>query len=524
MKLKKTIKTILTLSVLNVMFFPTVFAVKTTEAKADTEISSMVHIYNDLSELKKSGDKNGYLPENRKWQGLPSVAVTGKRIWVTLYSGGTKEPDPNGKNYTALLYSENGGQTWVDPYIVFDNPGKDSYMTVWASPEGKLFLYFIVKTDAKSYYMYEYYCSNPEAEDIKDVEWKGRRTEKGASSKPFVITNEEGKTEWVCFKNYELLCSVDNGGTWTPKGKITPHEETKPYLDTDEPSLYQKSNGDLVALFRIGNGALGGVQKFTSTDGGKTWSEGEFNLGEPYLSPGSKITSLSLSSGSIAICSHNNNTSVGGPYRNGLTLFLSENDGETWDKITLEETASSYPEMYEGKDGKIYVAYDRGRYTTNSVRLTIITEKEIKDGVYNDKLNHNIKVSGVGKTKDIVGTNLDSEITVKVGTKYGDVLALFPETVELYDESGKINYLNKSDFLCYDYKADKEGVYVFEPSSLPENLLDVHDIVKVNVKVKKESGSGCGSAVTGKYGAYAALTTILITLGGATKCLRKKRR
>ena len=120
MKLKKTIKTILTLSVLNVMFFPTVFALKTTEAKADTEISSMVHIYNDLSELKKSGDKNGYLPENRKWQGLPSVAVTGKRIWVTLYSGGTKEPDPNGKNYTALLYSENGGQTWVDPYIVFD--------------------------------------------------------------------------------------------------------------------------------------------------------------------------------------------------------------------------------------------------------------------------------------------------------------------------------------------------------------------------------------------------------------------
>ena len=403
MKLKKTIKTILTVSVLTVMFFPTVFAVKTTEAKADTEISSMVHIYNDLSELKKSGDKNGYLPENRKWQGIPSVAVTGKRIWITLYSGGTKEPDPNGKNYTALLYSENGGQTWVDPYIVFDNPGKDSYMTVWASPEGKLFLYFIVKTDAKNYYMYEYYSSNPEAEDMKDVEWKGRRTEKGASSKPFVIKNEEGKTEWVCFKNYELLCSVDNGDTWTSKGKLTPNEETKPYLDTDEPSLYQKSNGDLVALFRIGNGALGGVQKFTSTDGGKTWSEGEFNLGEPYLSPGSKITSLSLSSGSIAICSHNNNTSVGGPYRNGLTLFLSENDGESWDKITLEETASSYPEMCEGKDGKIYVAYDRGRYTTNSVRLTIITEKEIKDGVYNDNLNHNIKVSGVGETKDIVG-------------------------------------------------------------------------------------------------------------------------
>ena len=78
--------------------------------------------------------------------------------------------------------------------------------------------------------------------------------------------------------------------------------------------------------------------------------------------------------------------------------------------------------------------------------------------------------------------------------------------------------------MCYDYKADKEGVYVFEPSSLPENLLDVHDIVKVNVIVKKKSGSGCGSAVTGTYGAYAAITTILITLGGAMICFRKKRR
>ena len=78
--------------------------------------------------------------------------------------------------------------------------------------------------------------------------------------------------------------------------------------------------------------------------------------------------------------------------------------------------------------------------------------------------------------------------------------------------------------MCYDYKADKEGVYVFEPSSLPENLLDVHDIVKVNVIVKKKSGSGCGSAVTGMSGAYAAITTILITLGGAMICFRKKRR
>ncbi len=495
---------------------------KSAAAQSSSDIASMIHIYNDPDEVKEEEESQVYLPENRNWQGLPYIAVTESRIWVTLYSGGVAEPDPNGLNYTALAYSEDNGKTWVDPYIVFDNPGKNSYMSIWTDPNGRLYLYFIVQTEGRDYYMYEYYTDNPDAKDIQDIQWVGRRSTKGASSKPYVIINEKGQKEWLSFQNYRILSSVDGGTTWQEKGECVPHEDTLDYLDTDEPSLYQCTNGDLVALFRIGNGALGGVQKFVSKDFGKTWSEGEFNLGAPYQSPGSKIASMTLDSGAILICSHDNTTSIGGATRKGLTLYLSDNDGVSWYSLVLESRESSYPEIFQDKDGTIYVAYDRGRYTTNSIRLTILNEQDIKNGFYSDKMNHNIKVAGIGITKDIEQVNIPSEIEVPLGTSYEDVLQKFPEKIEIYDEDGKKYEIDRKDMLSYSYKPDREGVYMFEVSSWPENLLDVHELLKVNVVVKESPvEGGCNSSVYGGTIVVVGLVSAFLIICGIELCCRK---
>ena len=63
-----------------------------------------------------------HAPDNRAFQGIPSLAVTpGGRLWATWYAGVTPGEDHN--NYVVLSTSGDGGETWREVLVVDPDGG-----------------------------------------------------------------------------------------------------------------------------------------------------------------------------------------------------------------------------------------------------------------------------------------------------------------------------------------------------------------------------------------------------------------
>src|SRR5690606_6404897 len=106
----------------------------------------------------------------------------------------------------------------------------------------------------------------------------------------------------------------------------------------------------------------GGMAQSTSTDGGRTWSEGTLFM------TGGKVANKRffirrLKSGALLLV--RNDAPTGGA-RTHMTAFVSDDDGATWQGgLILDERESSYPDGVQAPDGTIYIIYDHQRYTLN---------------------------------------------------------------------------------------------------------------------------------------------------------------
>jgi len=82
-------------------------------------------------------------PPKRIWQGISGIEKTAKsRLFVTWFSGGAKEPEPENTIY--LCTSDDGGQTFTEPAAVVLPTGQTRAFdpTLWIDPVGKLWLIF----------------------------------------------------------------------------------------------------------------------------------------------------------------------------------------------------------------------------------------------------------------------------------------------------------------------------------------------------------------------------------------------
>ena len=89
--------------------------------------------------------------------------------------------------------------------------------------------------------------------------------------------------------------------------------------------------------------------------------------------------------------------------RNNLTALLSEDDGKTFPYSLLldERNKVSYPDCAEGKDGFLYIVYDRERGSKNQreeksakeILLAKIKEEDILCGRLSEKSKLKIIVS-----------------------------------------------------------------------------------------------------------------------------------
>jgi hypothetical protein len=332
-----------------------------------------------------------FAADQRIWQGISSIEVTPKgRIFVTFYSGGTKEEFGN---YAVVIRSDDG-ENYSEPIVAAFQEGYRCFdPCLWIDPLGRLwFTWGIAPEDA----VYASICDDPDADELS---W-GEPFMIGHDvlmNKPIVLSTGEWLFPMAVW-NYDVRTlapefdsqtpekgsfvykTVDNGKTFTKLGKAD-----VPRRHFDEHMVLELNDGRLWMLVRT----YYGIGQAFSDDGGLTWSEdSDSGLG----GPSSRFHICRLKSGRILLINHFNFHK-----RNNLTALLSEDEGKTWcAQLLLDERSDvSYPDVKEADDGYIYITYDRerGAYKHNmdevygcarEILVARVTEDDILAGQVKD--------------------------------------------------------------------------------------------------------------------------------------------
>lgn len=157
-----------------------------------------------------------------------------------------------------------------------------------------------------------------------------------------------------------MAISDDGGASWYASKPIYG-------LGNIQPSVLRRDDGTLIAYMRD-NGPANRVQVSESKDDGITWSVSESN---EILNPGSGLDAVRLRNGHWVLLL--NDTLEG---RNRLTLYLSDDEGQTWKwRRSVEDHAQGsyhYPCLIQGSDDNLHLVYsyfvDQGK-TMKYVRL-----------------------------------------------------------------------------------------------------------------------------------------------------------
>ncbi len=313
--------------------------------------------FTDKTTLEKfSADK-------RLWQGIPSIEVTkGGRIFLTYYSGGTKEEIGN----YCILAKSDGGEHFEDIVITYEEGFRCYDPCLWIDPLGRLWFTWGI---APNHAVWAAICDDPDADELiwSKPRMIGREV---MMNKPTVLSTGE----WLFPIAVWNFSSVSGGynGVVDAAGKQSDLEErlafavktvdrgntferlggsNVPKRSFDEHIILEKNDGSLAMYVRT----TYGIGVSYSYDRGKTWTQGE-NSG--LRGPCSRFFIRRLKSGRILLINHFNY--VG---RSHLTAMLSEDDGKSWTyKLLLDERANvSYPDATESDHGYIYITYDRER-------------------------------------------------------------------------------------------------------------------------------------------------------------------
>ena len=176
-----------------------------------------------------------YQKENREYAAIPSVEVTGNRIWAAWMSGGDTEPHED--NYIIMAFSDDNCQTWVEPYMIVDAAAKKSRTCnplYWVDPAGRLWFFWV---NSGTWAMYtENPCDAPE-----EIVWSTPKkiSKSTALNKPIVIMQNGIETWLLCVQDMsalpttsKYLVSTDQGGRWKiNRGYAKTESANKWYLE-----------------------------------------------------------------------------------------------------------------------------------------------------------------------------------------------------------------------------------------------------------------------------------------------------
>lgn len=335
--------------------------------------------------LYNSTDKK-YDKDIRRFQGCPTIAITkGGRIYTGWYSGGRCEPHI--ENYNVLVYSDDLGKTWSEPLLIIPSNEKELIQALdiqlWVSPEGKLYVFWVqnnvevAEVGKRGKYVDGYLfndvthaewvviCDEPDAQNPKFTPPKC--LDKGfLRCKPLVLDNGR----WINFNysqdsdRYEYSISDDNGKTY--RHMLGAEKIPTPF---DESMAYQKKDGSIRMLART---FVGELAQSSSYDNGETWTKAACS---GIDSPNTRFFISRTPSGNVILINNDDRR-----YRCKMTVYLSEDDGETWKykKCIDPRMHISYPDA-DFYDGRIYMVYDHDRVLDREILLLSFTEEDIKN-------------------------------------------------------------------------------------------------------------------------------------------------
>lgn len=334
----------------------------------------------------------------RQFQGCPTIAVTrGGRVYLGWYSGGTREPHMD--NYNLLIYSDDC-QNWSNPLLVIPSSKEHCIhaldIQLWISPEGKLHVFWVqnntipasdglvpekkkdqplVQVDGYWFPDFEHamwvsVCENPD--DDEPVFSSPRYLDKGfLRCKPLVLKNGR----WLNF-NYDQTSTRYGYSISDDCGKTYEHHYGAEKISTvfDESMAYEREDGSIRMLARSYVGKLG---ESISYDGGETWEEAVIS---DIDNPDTRFFVARTPSGRVLLV---NNDAVKEQGRTNMSVYLSEDDGDTWkyQRLIDDRMGLSYPDV-DFHDGKIYLTYDRERTGAKEILFAVFTEEDIMNPDY----------------------------------------------------------------------------------------------------------------------------------------------
>lgn len=454
-----------------------------------------------------SGTTETYAESDRKWQGLPTIAITpGGRMWCAWQTGDAIEGSEGPNNYDVMYYSDDNGKTWSKEYMIWDVPDESIRLAdprLFYDQFGKLWL-VLIRGGLKGAYALE--IINPDCEDPaanlemgEPVSWM----KAPPAHRPTILSNGYWITPVEVDTNAQqtYICRPNNEAgkypwtTTTTQPAVTSFPDEKTF---GESQILELEDGSLMMLSRLPRTCGGGMEISYSYDYGTSWTPYKADNGIPYITPSSKFHIQRLESGAILMITHATTAD-----REQLAAYLSYDDGKTYPyMMMLDDTdirgnwrdfGVSYPEAAaeQGEHGEIYIVYDAGRYGLKEIRMCVVTEEDIKAGrPVSEYCRMREQISKLGEYLDYVDVKEDYEqyITVEPGTDKSEILSQLPSSVTLVATDGSELCL-EGEWECLEYSKNDVGRYTFEFSEkVTGKAQDLYSLLKVSVTVADDSG------------------------------------
>jgi hypothetical protein len=360
-----------------------------------------------------------YAEWTRSYQGMPSIErMPNGRLWAAWTSGGINEGPAN---YVVVLTSTDDGRSWSEPTLTVDPPGNVTAFVpiLWRDPSDRLWLLWNQGYGAWWDGRGGAWAAVAHRAESPDPEWsEARRIADGwPGGKPTVLQQGDwllpvfvfhgpsqlaqeneyyrlGLTDCVidvlshdlgALKGANVYRSADNGLTWSYHGQANRADNPGDREPEEllEHLLLERRDGTLWMLIRTPPG----IGQSMSSDGGRTWTPvSDSGIRHPL----SRFFVRRLRSGRLLMVRHDppeitypaGCDNCGELNRSHLKAFLSDDDGRSWrGGLLLDERETvSYPDGVEAEDGRIFVIYDRNRYTDHEIWMSVFSETDILAG------------------------------------------------------------------------------------------------------------------------------------------------
>lgn len=328
---------------------------------------------------------------------VTGMAVTNKgRIYTSYFTSAEHQREDAG-NHIMIFTSDDDAKSFdlkmiIEPPFYSHTRTYDSFP--WIDDRGRLYIFYTQSygsLDGREG-VWEIHSDNPD--DYEPLFTAPRRIFDGVvSSKPIIKENGDWlfvsciwdariATEWnikTFMLNYDPKMSGTNVYISKDKGETFDHIANVKwaFANFPEANIVELSDGTIKMMIR-GMNCVGDAYSY---DGGYTWTIPHQN--RKLFLPDTKFSLKRLKSGNLLlVCNYKSDMYSYYVGRNNLTAMISKDDGVTWkDFLVIDKReGSEQPDIFETKDGTIYISYGRAPCFAGESLLCKITEEDIFNG------------------------------------------------------------------------------------------------------------------------------------------------